>query len=114
MTRTPLAAICFALAAAGVAVAQPPAPEPAALVLEDQFDRKADLGAYQDEVKALTERWEKELVEIDAIKKTQEELDRARIELDQAQLDRRWRDQARRRQGEALPRRRERDTPAVG
>ncbi|MBN9517616.1 hypothetical protein J0H58_03705 [bacterium] len=53
MTRTPLAAIYFALGLAGVSVAQPPAPEPAALVLEDQFDRKADLGAYSGAVVIL-------------------------------------------------------------
>lgn len=53
MTRTPPAAVLFALGLAGVAVAQPPAPEPAALVLEDQFDRKADLGAYRGAVVIL-------------------------------------------------------------
>jgi hypothetical protein len=52
MTR-PLAAALFALAAAGTALAQPPAPEPVALVLEDQFDRKADLGAYRGSVVIL-------------------------------------------------------------
>lgn len=52
MTR-PLAATLFALAAAGTALAQPPAPEPVALVLEDQFDRKADLGAYRGSVVIL-------------------------------------------------------------
>lgn len=52
MTRT-LAAVLFALAAVGTALAQPPAPEPVALVLEDQFDRKADLGAYRGSVVIL-------------------------------------------------------------
>jgi hypothetical protein len=48
-TTAPLAVALFALA--GVAVAQPP--EPAALVLEDQFDRKADLSAYRGAVVIL-------------------------------------------------------------
>ncbi|KAI1649755.1 P-loop containing nucleoside triphosphate hydrolase protein [Daldinia loculata] len=44
-----------------------------------------DLKKLQEEDKALTERWEKERAEINAIKKIQEELDKARIELEQAQ-----------------------------
>lgn len=48
---------------------------------------EADLKKYQDEVKVLSERWEKERAEIDAIKNTQAELDKARIELDQAQRE---------------------------
>lgn len=46
---------------------------------------EADLKKYQDEVNALTEKWEKEKGEIDKVKQTQAELDRARIELEQAQ-----------------------------
>ncbi|KAK3900935.1 P-loop containing nucleoside triphosphate hydrolase protein [Staphylotrichum tortipilum] len=48
---------------------------------------EADLKTAQDEVKGLTERWEKEKAEIDTIKQTQADLDRARIELDQAQRE---------------------------
>lgn len=48
---------------------------------------EADLKKCQEEVQALNEKWEKEKVELDAIKKTQAELDRARIELDQAQRE---------------------------
>jgi ATP-dependent Clp protease ATP-binding subunit ClpB len=46
---------------------------------------EADLKQLQEEQKALTERWEKEKAEIDALKKIQEDLDKARVELDQAQ-----------------------------
>ncbi|OIW35183.1 P-loop containing nucleoside triphosphate hydrolase protein [Coniochaeta ligniaria NRRL 30616] len=46
-----------------------------------------DLKKYQEEVKTLTEKWEKERAEIDAIKRTQEELDKARMELEQAQRE---------------------------
>ncbi|OTB06648.1 hypothetical protein M426DRAFT_318700 [Hypoxylon sp. CI-4A] len=46
---------------------------------------EADLKKLQEEVKVLSERWEKERGEIDALKKVQEDLDKARIELDQAQ-----------------------------
>jgi len=48
---------------------------------------QSDLNAYQEEVKALNEKWEKERAEIDAIKKVKEDLDKARIELDQAQRE---------------------------
>jgi ATP-dependent Clp protease ATP-binding subunit ClpB len=48
---------------------------------------EADLKTFQNEAKALTERWEKERTEIDGIKKTQEELEKARIELEQAQRE---------------------------
>ncbi|EMD01086.1 hypothetical protein BAUCODRAFT_29477 [Baudoinia panamericana UAMH 10762] len=41
----------------------------------------------QDEVGALTEKWEKERAEIEAIKKTKEDLEAARLELDQAQRE---------------------------
>lgn len=41
----------------------------------------------QDEVGALTEKWEAERAEIEGIKRTKEELERARIELDQAQRE---------------------------
>lgn len=41
----------------------------------------------QDEVGALTEKWEAERAEIEEIKRTKEELERARIELDQAQRE---------------------------
>jgi ATP-dependent Clp protease ATP-binding subunit ClpB len=46
-----------------------------------------DLKAYQEEAKMLTEKWEKERAEIEAIKKIKEDLDKARIELDQAQRE---------------------------
>lgn len=48
---------------------------------------EADLKQLQEEEKTLTERWEKEKGEIDALKKIQEDLDKARVELDQAQRD---------------------------
>lgn len=48
---------------------------------------EADLKNCQEEVHTLTEKWEKEKAEIDAIKQTQAELDRARIELEQAQRE---------------------------
>lgn len=48
---------------------------------------EADLSKLQEEEKALTERWEKERGEIDALKRVQEDLDKARVELDQAQRD---------------------------
>jgi ATP-dependent Clp protease ATP-binding subunit ClpB len=41
----------------------------------------------QDEVGALTEKWEKERAEIDEIKNAKAELEQARIELDQAQRE---------------------------
>lgn len=41
----------------------------------------------QDEVGALTEKWEKERAEIDEVKKAKEELEAARLELDQAQRE---------------------------
>lgn len=46
---------------------------------------EADLKTYEDEVKVLTEKWEKEKSELDAIKQAQAELDRARVELEVAQ-----------------------------
>ncbi|KAF6844734.1 Heat shock protein 78 (ATPase) [Colletotrichum musicola] len=46
---------------------------------------QADLKKYEDEISGLTQRWEAERAEIEAVKRTQEELDKARIELDQAQ-----------------------------
>ncbi|KAF9879990.1 ATPase [Colletotrichum karsti] len=46
---------------------------------------QADLKRYEDEIAELTKRWEAERAEIEAVKKTQEDLDKARIELDQAQ-----------------------------
>ncbi|KAK3392987.1 P-loop containing nucleoside triphosphate hydrolase protein [Podospora didyma] len=48
---------------------------------------EADLNKYQEEVNGLTERWEKEKAEIDAIKQTQAELDKARVELEVAQRE---------------------------
>lgn len=48
---------------------------------------QATLKECQDEAAKLTEKWEKERSEIDAIKKTKEDLEKARIELDQAQRD---------------------------
>ncbi|KAF2173329.1 hypothetical protein M409DRAFT_62861 [Zasmidium cellare ATCC 36951] len=41
----------------------------------------------QDEVGALTEKWERERAEIEEIKRAKEELERARIELDRAQRE---------------------------
>ncbi|KAF2484361.1 P-loop containing nucleoside triphosphate hydrolase protein [Neohortaea acidophila] len=41
----------------------------------------------QDEVGALTEKWDKERAEIEEIKKTKEHLEAARLELDQAQRE---------------------------
>lgn len=46
---------------------------------------ESDLKGLQDEEKMLTERWEKERSQIEALKKVQEELDKARIDLEQAQ-----------------------------
>ncbi|KAI1843376.1 hypothetical protein JX266_010373 [Neoarthrinium moseri] len=48
---------------------------------------EADLKRLEDEQKTLSERWEKERGEIDALKKVQEDLDKARVELDQAQRE---------------------------
>ncbi|CAK7226150.1 chaperone ATPase hsp78 [Sporothrix curviconia] len=46
-----------------------------------------DLKSYQDQAKALTERWQKEREEIDSIKQAQGELDRARMDLERAQRE---------------------------
>ncbi|KAJ8123017.1 hypothetical protein ONZ43_g927 [Nemania bipapillata] len=46
---------------------------------------EADLKKLQEEEKALTERWDKERGQIEALKKVQEDLDKARIELEHAQ-----------------------------
>ncbi len=43
------------------------------------------LKKYEEEVRILTEKWEKEKAEIDSLKKIQAELDKARMELEQAQ-----------------------------
>ena len=51
----------------------------------EQLERSLTL--KQDEVGALTEKWEKERAEIESIKKTKEELENARIELEQAQRE---------------------------
>lgn len=48
---------------------------------------EADLAKLQEEARLLTEKWEKEKAEIDAIKQTQAELDKARMELEQAQRE---------------------------
>ncbi|OLN88524.1 Heat shock protein 78, mitochondrial [Colletotrichum chlorophyti] len=48
---------------------------------------QGDLKKYEEEIAELTKRWEAERAEIEAVKKTQEDLDRARIELDQAQRE---------------------------
>jgi ATP-dependent Clp protease ATP-binding subunit ClpB len=48
---------------------------------------QADLKECQEESAKLTEKWEKERAEIEAIKKTKEDLEKARIELDQAQRE---------------------------
>lgn len=54
-------------------------------------ERRAKLEAFlkskQDEVAKLTEVWDKEKLEIEAIKSAKEELEKARIELDQAQRE---------------------------
>ncbi len=47
---------------------------------------EADLKECQEEAATLTEKWHKEKAEIDAIKKTKEDLEKARIELEQAQV----------------------------
>lgn len=46
---------------------------------------ESDLKRLQEEDKTLTERWEKERGQIEALKKVQENLDKARIELEHAQ-----------------------------
>ncbi|KAI9644650.1 chaperone ATPase hsp78 [Ciborinia camelliae] len=46
-----------------------------------------DLKECQEKAKTLTEKWEAERSEIDAIKKTKEDLEKARVELDQAQRE---------------------------
>lgn len=51
----------------------------------EQLERSLTL--KQDEVGALTEKWEKERAEIDDIKKTKEQLEQARLELEQAQRE---------------------------
>lgn len=51
----------------------------------DQLEKTLTL--KQDEVGALTEKWEKERAEIDDIKKTKEQLEAARLELEQAQRE---------------------------
>ncbi|KAK0731453.1 putative heat shock protein [Lasiosphaeris hirsuta] len=46
---------------------------------------EGDLKKYEEEAKALTEKWEKEKTEINSLKNIQAELDKARIELERAQ-----------------------------
>ncbi|KAK0748080.1 P-loop containing nucleoside triphosphate hydrolase protein [Apiosordaria backusii] len=46
---------------------------------------EADLKACEDEARVLTERWQKEKAELDAIKQAHAELDKARVELEVAQ-----------------------------
>lgn len=48
---------------------------------------EGDLKRLQDEVKVLTERWDKERGEIESIKKVQADLDKAKIELEMAQRE---------------------------
>ncbi|KAK4147735.1 P-loop containing nucleoside triphosphate hydrolase protein [Dichotomopilus funicola] len=48
---------------------------------------ETELQQCREEEKTLTEKWEKEKSEIDAIKQTQTDLDRARVELELAQRD---------------------------
>lgn len=48
---------------------------------------QANLKECQDEVAKLNEKWDKERAEIQAIKKTKEDLEKARVELDQAQRE---------------------------
>ena len=45
------------------------------------------LKEFQEEAKKLTKKWDKERADIEAIKKTKEDLEKARIELDQAQRE---------------------------
>ncbi len=47
---------------------------------------EASLKECQEEAAILTEKWQKEKAEINAIKKTKEDLEKARIELEQAQV----------------------------
>jgi ATP-dependent Clp protease ATP-binding subunit ClpB len=47
---------------------------------------ESNLKECQEEAVKLTEKWEKEKSEIDAIKRTKEDLEKARVELDQAQV----------------------------
>ncbi len=47
---------------------------------------ESDLKECQAEAATLTDKWDKERAEIDAIKKTKEDLEKARMELDQAQV----------------------------
>lgn len=48
---------------------------------------QSTLKQQQEEAAALTEKWEKERAEIDAIKQTKEEIEKAKFELDQAQRE---------------------------
>ncbi|KAK7737481.1 chaperone ATPase hsp78 [Cytospora paraplurivora] len=48
---------------------------------------EGDLKKLQEEVNTLNERWEKERGELEAIKKTQTDLDKAKIELEMAQRE---------------------------
>jgi ATP-dependent Clp protease ATP-binding subunit ClpB len=48
---------------------------------------ESSLKECQEEAAKLTEKWEKEKFEIDAIKRTKEDLEKARVELDQAQVN---------------------------
>ncbi|CZS90684.1 hypothetical protein WAI453_004026 [Rhynchosporium graminicola] len=48
---------------------------------------QATLKECQEETAKLTEKWEKERAEIEALKKVKEDLEKARIELDQAQRE---------------------------
>lgn len=48
---------------------------------------ETDLKKLQDEVKVLTDRWDKERGEIETIKQTQAELDKAKVELEMAQRE---------------------------
>ncbi|ETS87392.1 Heat shock protein 78 [Pestalotiopsis fici W106-1] len=81
---------------------------------------EADLKQLQEEEKTLTERWEKEKGEIDALKKIQEDLDKARVELDQAQREGNFARASELRFGvipkleEQLPKEGEEPTPAEG
>lgn len=48
---------------------------------------ESTLKEHQKEAAVLTEKWEKERAEIDAIKQTKEEIEKAKFELDQAQRE---------------------------
>lgn len=54
---------------------------------ERRENLQKELKKCQDDVATLNEKWEKERSEIEAIKRTKEDLEKSRIELDQAQRE---------------------------